>query len=121
MTKSIDLEGVLLNAEQINRLQARKQRKAWRRQYVQVPWAWVERLQATRRASTYRLALLLLYEHWRTGGQPVPLTNVGLVGEGVSRRSKWRGLADLERIGLVEVKRHRRRAPRATLRHVNRD
>jgi hypothetical protein len=121
MTKPIDLEGILLNAEQINRLQARKQRKAWRREYVRVPWAWVERLQAARRVSTYRLALLLLYEHWRTGGQPVVLSNIWSQAEGLSPRSKWNALAELERNGLVEVKRHRRRAPRATLQHMNRD
>ena len=31
------------------------------------PVDWVERLQPTRRVSTYRLAHLLLYEFWRTG------------------------------------------------------
>jgi hypothetical protein len=43
--------------------------KKWRRQFIRVPWQWVECLQETRRVSTYRLALLLLYEHWRTGGR----------------------------------------------------
>jgi hypothetical protein len=118
MTKPINLEGVLLNVEQINRLQARKQRKAWRREYVRVPWAWVERLQTTRRVNTYRLALLLLYEHWRTGGQQVALSNVGLVAEGISRRSKWNALTELERLGLVQVDRRNGRSPRAALRHV---
>jgi hypothetical protein len=115
----LDLEYLRIDPEQAR--QVGKRRKNWRREFVRVPWPWVERLQAARRVNTYRLALLLLYEHWRTGGQPVPLTNVGLVGEGVSRRSKWRALAELELVGLIEVKRHRRRAPRATLRHVNRD
>jgi hypothetical protein len=113
MTKSIDLEGVLLNAEQINRLQARKQRKAWRRQYVRVPWAWVERLrEAKRPGSTYDLALLLLYEHWRLGGRPIVLSNIGLLPEGLLRRSKWYALAELERLGLVRVERQSRKAPR---------
>jgi hypothetical protein len=40
--------------------------KKWRRQFVRFPWAWAERMKSTQRASTYRLALLLLYEHWRT-------------------------------------------------------
>src|SRR5262245_59325399 len=113
-----DLSSLRVDPERVR--QAAKPKK-WRREFVRVPWEWAERLQTTRRVSTFRLALLLLYEHWRTGGRPIPLTNVGLIGEGVSRRSKWRALAELERIGLVEVKRHRRRAPRATLRHTNRD
>ena len=37
--------------------------KKWRREYVQFPWTWIEGLQAAKRVSTYRLALLLVYEH----------------------------------------------------------
>jgi hypothetical protein len=122
MTKPINLEGVLLNTEQINRLQARKQRKAWRREYVRVPWPWVVRLrEAQHPRATYNLALLLLYEHWRTGGQPIALSNVGLVAEGVRRRSKWNALAELERLELVRVERGRRRSPRVHVRLVGRD
>ena len=50
--------------------------KKWRRQFVRVPWQWVERLRKAKRISTYRLALVLLYEHWRTGGRPIVLSNV---------------------------------------------
>jgi hypothetical protein len=95
--------------------------KKWRREFVRMPWSWAERLQATRRVSTYRLALLLLYEHWRTGGRTIPLSNVGLAGEGLDRRAKWRALADLEQIGLVEVRRRRRRAPEVILQHMDRN
>jgi hypothetical protein len=95
--------------------------KKWRRQFVRVPWHWVERLQETRRVSTYRLTLLLLYEHWRMGGRPVLLSNIGLADERIGRRSKWRALAELEQLGLIELKRRRRHAPRAIVRHVNRD
>jgi hypothetical protein len=38
--------------------------------------------------------------------------------EGLSRRSKWRAIAELESLGLVRVKRHQRRAPRVVLRHL---
>jgi hypothetical protein len=50
--------------------------KKWQRHYVNVPWQWVERLRRAKRISTYRLALVLLYEHWRTGGRPIVLSNV---------------------------------------------
>jgi hypothetical protein len=95
--------------------------KKWRRHYVQFPWAWVERLQAARRVSTYRLALLLAYEHWRTGGRPIVLTNALSMAEGLSRRSKWRALAELETLGLVKVERKRRRSPQLVLRKLGRD
>ena len=60
--------------------------KKWRRQFVHVPWQWVERLQAAKRISTYRLALVLLYESWRLGGRPITLSNVFALAEGLSRR-----------------------------------
>jgi hypothetical protein len=92
--------------------------KKWRRQFVRVPWSWVERLQKAKRVSTYRLALVLVYEHWRTGERPIALSNVFAHAEGLSRRSKWRALAELESLGLIQVKRHRRRAPRVVLRQL---
>jgi hypothetical protein len=92
--------------------------KKWRRQFVRVPWAWVECLQKAKRVSTYRLALVLVYEHWRTGGRPVALSNVFAHAEGLSRRSKWRAIAELESLGLIRVTRHQRRAPRVVLQHL---
>jgi hypothetical protein len=89
--------------------------KKWRRHYIQFPWAWAERLQAAKRISTYRLALLLVYEHWRTGGRPIVLSNALVMAEGVSRRTKWNALVELERLGLVRVQRRPRKSPRLLL------
>jgi hypothetical protein len=89
--------------------------KRWRKQYVQFPWEWAERLQSTKRVSTYRLALVLVYESWRLGGRPIALSNVFALTEGLSRRSKWRSLTELERLGLIHVERRRRHAPRVSL------
>ena len=43
------------------------------------------------------------------------LSNVGLEQEGLTRRSKWRALAELERLGLLLVERLPRKSPRVTL------
>ena len=86
MADAFDLERLLVNPAD---LQRKPKRKKWRREYVRVPWEWVERLQSSRRVSTYRLALLLLYEFWRTGERPVVLSNISALPEGLSRRSKW--------------------------------
>jgi hypothetical protein len=94
--------------------------KKWQRHYVNVPWQWVERLRGAKRISTYRLALVLLYEHWRTGARPTALSNVFALAEGLPARSKWRALAELESLGLIHVKRQRRHAPRVVLRHLAR-
>jgi len=95
--------------------------KKWRRQFVWVPWTWVEQLRSAKRVCTYRLALVLLYEHWRQGGRPITLSNVFTDAEGLSRRSKWRAIAELEGLGLLQVKRRRRHAPRVVLRHLKRE
>ena len=95
-------------------------KKKWQRRFVQFPWIWVERLKAVRRVSTYRLALLLLYEHWRRGGQPIVLSNLLSQTEGLARRSKWNAATELERLGLIRLERQARKSPRVTLLHMDR-
>jgi len=95
---------------------ATKSRKTkWQREFVRVPWAWMNRLKLVNRGSTYRVALLLLYEHWRNGGKPIRLSNAALIGEGVTRHSKRRALKELEQLGLVKVKQCARKSPVVTL------
>jgi hypothetical protein len=110
------LESLRIKPDQLPKL-ARPKR--WRRHYVNVPWQWVEQLRTTKRVCTYRVALLLLYEHWRTGGQPILLSNVGVQGEGLGRRSKWNAIAELQGRGLIEVEAVRGRSPRITLCHLS--
>jgi hypothetical protein len=87
-------------------------RKArWRKQFVRVPWVWVNRLKDARHIGTYRVALHLLYEHWRNGGRSVVLPNGALKETGVSRWAKWDALRELERLGLVAVERRPRKSP----------
>ena len=97
-----------------------KPRSKWRREFVRVPWEWAERLQAAKRISSWRLAVLLLYEHWRTGGRDITLSNVLARDIGLSCRSKSRGLNELEKLDLIEVRRRRRTAPRVALKHLKR-
>ena len=118
MADPFDLERLRVNPAD---LQHKAKRKKWRRQYVQFPWVWIERLQAAKRISTYRLALMLVYEGWRTGGRPVVLTNTLALAEGVSRRTKWNALIELEGLGLVRVERRTRKSPRLHLLHLTRD
>jgi hypothetical protein len=96
----------------------RRKSKKWQRHYVQVPWSWVERLQSAKRISTYRLALLLLYEAWKNGGKPLALSNVLAAEAGLSRQTKWLGLVELEKFGLVRIERRQGRAPRLILKQL---
>jgi hypothetical protein len=83
-----------------------------RQHFVKVPWAWVERLAEARYVATYRLALYVLYRHWRANGKPFTLANGDLKMGNTSRWQKWRALAELEKLGLITVKKRRRKSPR---------
>jgi hypothetical protein len=99
------------NLQKLARAPSRNQRQ---QQFIKFPLIWLERLK-TGRGVTYRLALHLLYQHWKTGGQPVRLSNVAVATAGVTRRSKWNALTELERAGLVRVEKRPRRSPVVTL------
>ena len=89
----------------------RQQRKT---KFAKVPLWWMEKLAHTRNAATLKIAWELLYRHWKAGAdKPVVLPNVGLVG--VSRRSKWRGLAELEKLGLITIERRSSKSPLITV------
>jgi hypothetical protein len=87
-------------------------------QFTIVPMTWVNQLKGVRarHVSAFKLALHLLHQHWKNGGQTIALTNVvSLKNAGVSRGQKWRALGELERLKLITVERRRRKSPRVTL------
>jgi hypothetical protein len=114
MGDPFDLAALRVAPERVRKLAPKK----WRREFVRVPWAWVERLRETKRVSTYRLALVILYEHWRTGGRPIVLSNVGMRSEGLTRQSKWNALEELGGLGLIEIETRPRKSPRIVLRCI---
>lgn len=57
----------------------------------------------------------LLMVNWKDLRQPVKLTNEALAGIGVLRDAKYRALRQLERVGLIKVKRAGCQAPIVTL------
>ena len=76
--------------------------------FIKLPMTWYERLNGAG-GQTYRLAWWLLYMHWKDRSQPIKLANGMLGYDGVSRKSKWRALNDLESRGLIVVERRPRR------------
>lgn len=114
-----DLNKLRLPADQIPQRRAAVPKKIRKRQqhFVKVPMSWYDALDGAA-AQTYRLALYLLHLHWKDGGRPIKLANGMLELDGISRYSKWRALADLERRGLISVERRRRLAPIVRLNHA---
>jgi hypothetical protein len=86
-----------------------------RLQFVKVPWTWIERLAPSQSANTYRVALTLLFRHWKGNGDPIKLGNGMLAIDGVSRFAKYRALAELEQFGLITVDRRLKKSPIVTL------
>jgi ribosomal protein L20 len=109
-----------LTPEQQAELGAASKPKAKRRRrdkFVQVPGLWIEQLCAIRaHGSTYRVAMHLLHEAWRTDSRVVKLTNVALAEVGVGRKGKALALSQLRRAGLVAVEQRPRRSPIVTVR-----
>src|SRR5262249_23282844 len=93
-------------------------RKKWQPRFVAVPLAWAEQLQTCDSVAAYRLALLLLYEHWHANGAKVCLANALAAKWGILPEAKRRALADLERMGLVSVERRSRKTPLVTVLHT---
>jgi hypothetical protein len=88
-----------------------------RHQFVRVPWPWIEAL-AGLSGQTYRVALLLLHQHWKNGGQPIKVANAMLKIDAVPAETKRKALLRLEARGLVTVERRPRRSPIVTLLRV---
>jgi hypothetical protein len=96
----------------------KSKRKRWQRNYTLVPREWELQLLGARRISTYRLAIELLYLHWYNNGKPVTVSSKVALAAKISVRSKWEALAELERLGLIEVDRRPRKSPRVVLLHT---
>lgn len=86
-------------------------------EFVMVPHAWAERLCGATGA-TYALAIELLYLVWRRRTKELVLSNKAAAAAGVSRKSKWRGLRELEKRGLVTVELRPKRSPIVRLQYV---
>jgi hypothetical protein len=92
--------------------------KRWQRMYTLVPREWELRLLEAKRVSTYRLAIELLYLHWHGKGSPITVSGKVAQAAKLSGRSKGNALDELEGLGLIEVDRKPRKAPRVVLLHT---
>jgi hypothetical protein len=87
--------------------------------FIMVPRGWAEKLAASRSANAYRLAHYLLDEHFKNGGEPIRVSNIGaLNGAAIGRYAKWRALRELEALGLIRLEQHHGKSPLVTLNEV---
>lgn len=84
--------------------------------YVRIPLGWIRAAaDAVRSEKALLLAIELVYMAWRGKGPTFILPNGLLTNLGISRDVKSQALADLERAGLVSVKRRPNKNPIVTV------
>ncbi len=83
--------------------------------FAKVPLDWAARAAKVTKTPRAMVWIWLLYMAWERGSRSVRLANVTLRGWGVSRRTKWRVLQDLEKAGLILIERRPRKSPRITV------
>ena len=97
----------------------KRKTKKWNQRFVAVPMIWAKQLETCESAATFKLALLLLYEHWHSNGARIRLTNPLAAKWGILPEAKRRGLADLERKSLVSVEGRYGKTPLVSVLHAN--
>jgi hypothetical protein len=118
---AFDPEKFRITPEQQAELGAASKPKPKRRRqdgkFVQFPELWRTQLCTIRaHGSTYRVAMHLLHEAWRTDNRAVKLTNVALAKVGVGREGKAIALRELRKTGLIAVEQRPSRNPVVTVR-----
>jgi DNA-binding MarR family transcriptional regulator len=95
-------------------LRRRRRRPSFQVKWARIPAAWRKRLRKTRSANTYHLAIAALFEAYRAEqcGTEIVLS---AHATGLSRASRKRAIDELEKLGLIRVRRKGQCAPRIEL------
>lgn len=83
--------------------------------FVKVPLWWIEIAAKDTRSPTTIVLIELLYAAWKAKSSTFPLPNSRLNKLGVSRKTKYKVLRDLERRPVILVERRPRKTPIVTL------
>jgi hypothetical protein len=108
-----DLQNPRMLAEEGERLAAVPRKIQKRKQdFAKVPMEWYEILKHPAPTGlTVLIAWYLCYLGWKNHGKPFKLPNGLLQYDGISRQTKWRALAELERRGLISIERRPAKSP----------
>jgi hypothetical protein len=85
--------------------------------HIRTPYSWDYRLLgAKHKAVVYNVANYILRRDWETDRAPIKITTVAMARRGISNKSKWRALNELERLKLIWVCRQHGKNPVVTIR-----
>jgi hypothetical protein len=98
----------------------RKLRTRSKSKFIIFPVEWQFQLARVKAdGCTYRVALYLLWEAWRSQSNRVKLANVGMEEHGVSRWNKHRALKQLVEAGLISIEQQPRKSPIVTVKFTD--
>jgi hypothetical protein len=115
MDDSFDAKALALKPEQLKNLRpvetsaARVERR--KRDFVKVTSNQFDRLTKTTNVAAWKIFLRLLFINRYSPGKTIRLANVALGQIGVSRHAKYRALPELERLGLIEIRKRKHKSP----------
>jgi hypothetical protein len=115
-----DLEDLVARpAQALGEGDAKAKPKASRRSadpFDKFPRWWALRMKDAS-VGAFKIALLLLYLDWKSGGRPVVVSNAAAAARGVlSRYLKMTALLELETLGIIKVERRPRKSSLITVR-----
>jgi hypothetical protein len=83
-----------------------------RKDFAMLPMSWYDTLaNPVAPGSAVLVAWHLCHLCWKSHGKPFKLPNGMLRHDGISRQSKWRALAELDRRGLITTERRAKKSP----------
>ena len=95
----------------LSRKQKRKRKRSFETRWVKLPSRWVKALRRSKSASTYQLALTILFEAFKQeqlGGEIVLSTEMTKMPASTRKRAT----KELVKLGLIKVSQHGRQAVR---------
>jgi hypothetical protein len=112
-----DIVGDLPPGTEVVKVPSEKQKKKQKKQeedFTIITLSMLKLLNVTS-VQTLRLAILILYLHWKDNGDAIKLSNTMPKEFNISRESKRRALIELERRGFITVERQSRKTPTVKL------
>jgi hypothetical protein len=113
MKHTVIKDGKEMEIETVDFVPKKRQPRSSGEYFVMMPLVWIERLQAAKHINSYRIAMYLRRQHFKSRGHPIKLSNEALVKMGISRDQKRLALLELEHLlaGLIEINRSGQRSP----------
>jgi hypothetical protein len=116
MSSYVVRDGKHIAIKILNAAPPKLSKKPFKARFTKFPDLWAKQLATVDAGKhTYRVALHLLHEAWRTGSRTIKLANEVLERKGVDRKRKSVALQQLREAGLIGVEERPKKSPIVTV------